>query len=89
MSMIERVARQIEIGLAGGAPGGPSIIDHRTGLRLARAAIEAMREPNEAMVAAFWDRHAEAETVFAEPAALYRAMIDTALSSPLEGRESD
>lgn len=46
---------------------------------LARAAIEAMREPTEAMESAFFDAHSDAETFFAEPGDCWRAMIDAAL----------
>jgi hypothetical protein len=45
---------------------------------VARAAIEAMREPTEAMAKGAWDR---ADDNYLIPEAVWRAMIDAALSS--------
>ncbi len=79
--MVERVARVLQDqGNAGGTPLAdferqpPGWQEHHR--RLARAAIEALREPTEAMLAAGM---AEAEVDLASE---YRAMIDSALSDP-------
>lgn len=82
-SMIERVARAIS-----GAPF-PSAASYRK----ARAAIEAMREPTDAMIDVGQDVFAEGINLIAghpEPSdeaayQTYRAMIDTALNKQVAG----
>lgn len=64
--MVERVARAIARKNTGSGINWPSFVEE------ARAAIEAMREPTDAMVnAGQWQ---------IDPVALYRGFIDAALS---------
>jgi hypothetical protein len=49
--------------------------------RAARAAIEAMREPTEAMTKGAWDR---ADDNYLNPEAVWCAMIDAALAAGVE-----
>lgn len=41
------------------------------------AILDALGEPDEAMIAAFWKCQAEVQTVFAEPADSLRAILNT------------
>lgn len=76
--MIERVARALEPKCAGFGPGDtPRLV----ALEFARAAIEAMREPTPQMEDAGMDANPRGRTISdADLLAIYRAMIDNALS---------
>jgi hypothetical protein len=93
MSMVERVARAIDV-------AGTAWLNEQSGRVewydvpgevLARAAIEAMREPTRAMTRAIRDPGGWVEDM---PEEIYRQMIDAALKepgspSPPQERQSD
>jgi hypothetical protein len=90
MDMVERVAR----GMYEAEPDAHRFPDwdkltaddelRRRFLRQARAAIEAMREPTEAMLRSGTDHDAEGGGT-GNPLAIYTAMIDAALSPNQKG----
>lgn len=88
MEMVEKVARAIaaEMGTDWGGPLGESDLSFlpykARYMSMARAAIEAMREPTEAMKeAGFQAGHlGDGEWEYADPESAYTAMIDAALS---------
>lgn len=73
--MIERVCRAI----AADVSGNPILPDIPCGAyrSIARAAIEAMREPTRPMLLAVWEKDPNAD-----PGYTWRDMIDAALLSP-------
>lgn len=79
-SMVERVARAIEgeIDIVEMVSASPEAIRRLRATRIARAAIEAMREPTDAMVDTAWaeiGEHGDADV-----AVIYANMIDAALN---------
>jgi hypothetical protein len=83
-AMIERGARAVCAASGGSWRSPPFNNLHTDALNnrwryIARAAIEAMREPTEAMVEAHYKAHADTETVFADAEDVWRAMIDAAI----------
>jgi hypothetical protein len=85
--MVERVARAIYEDRNGPRcePWGTKPKGHKDPYRAdARAAIEAMREPTEAMVGSGADHDAEGGGT-GNPLAIYTAMIDAALSPNQKG----
>lgn len=89
--MVERVARAMEAADDSGATGvfgsGPNVD------AMARAAIAAMREPTEEMVLAgagamegrSHEHEPQSAVIFGQPAEVWRAMNDQALSDAGEG----
>jgi len=78
MNMIERVARAMALKCGGGirlAPGKSDHLDHFS--KMARAAIEAMREPTEEMSLAGW-KALEGNPV-SPPLQCWDHMLDAAL----------
>jgi hypothetical protein len=84
--MRERIAKAISPGAMLGKPGDVSDINKAEYLRLqaearrkADAVLAVMREPTDAMVAAYLARYPLAEIPYGQVVEDYQAMIDTAL----------
>ena len=78
--MEERVARAICVGYVAAIKGSPQKYGWRQFLPLARAAIEAMREPTDAMTAEGGDTPCGQFYPGSQAANIWRNMIDAALT---------
>lgn len=74
MTMLDKCARAVQ-----DVQGGLNYAYAEFCRDAARAVLKALRNPTPEMVEAFWATNAAAETVFADPGDLFRAMIDEAL----------